>query len=619
MLLLHELGEARRIPRARRRRDGRGPRTRCRCTSSRSTRATRRPGSIRTATSSCHCALGCMVPVLDGVRRRRRSRAAVGRSRGSCATRWRTAASTATRRAYLVTDECPSSMVGTIAPFEAMLRARRSASSARSVDRAARFLDRARAGRAARRRVHNAEEREAAPAWLPPCFPRFYFYDVLRGLGRARALGRGDAAKRCRVRAVAGVVDAPRRARSPTASCALQRQRATPARRPSLRATARARAQPASSFPLLEAASALGEPVRRPHAAVVRGAPRPAPPRRRRPPRRLAPPGRPPDCRDHGQPLGRPCDPDSSMSQLAPVPPRERLITLDVLRGFALCGVMIGNMVMLQRGVGAVRAGAGAGHARRDRRLVPQHLRPRQGADAADVAVRLRVRRPAAARRGAPRAGDGPVRAPHGGAVPVRRGARGAPVVGRRRVGLRGRRVSDARVPDGVESIAPCVGGSASSSSRRCLLKIPEVARVTPPPSSSRRSSASPPPGWRIVRTEPTAAALVGAPALRVPVQLAHRRLVLCWILGPLPARLHRRPAALVRQRRRRSPPGVPQARAVVRRDRRRHHRLRGRHLAEADPVSARPGVVGTDRSGPPSTRSGCSRSRWSTSASSCC
>ena len=32
------------------------------------------------------------------------------------------------------------------------------------------------------------------------------------------------------------------------------------------------------------------------------------------------------------------------MSELAPVPPRERLVTLDVLRGFALCGVMIGNM-----------------------------------------------------------------------------------------------------------------------------------------------------------------------------------------------------------------------------------------------------------------------------------
>src|SRR5690349_16334589 len=28
----------------------------------------------------------------------------------------------------------------------------------------------------------NAEERDAAPAWLLPTFPRLYFYDVLRGL-----------------------------------------------------------------------------------------------------------------------------------------------------------------------------------------------------------------------------------------------------------------------------------------------------------------------------------------------------------------------------------------------------------------------------------------------------
>ncbi|HKE19465.1 MAG TPA: DUF418 domain-containing protein [Kofleriaceae bacterium] len=34
------------------------------------------------------------------------------------------------------------------------------------------------------------------------------------------------------------------------------------------------------------------------------------------------------------------------MSRLTPVAPRERLVTLDVLRGFALCGVMIGNMLL---------------------------------------------------------------------------------------------------------------------------------------------------------------------------------------------------------------------------------------------------------------------------------
>lgn len=34
------------------------------------------------------------------------------------------------------------------------------------------------------------------------------------------------------------------------------------------------------------------------------------------------------------------------MSRLTPVPPRERVVTLDVLRGFALCGVLIGNMAL---------------------------------------------------------------------------------------------------------------------------------------------------------------------------------------------------------------------------------------------------------------------------------
>src|ERR1043165_10034972 len=34
------------------------------------------------------------------------------------------------------------------------------------------------------------------------------------------------------------------------------------------------------------------------------------------------------------------------MSELAPTAPRERLISLDVLRGFALLGVLIGNMVL---------------------------------------------------------------------------------------------------------------------------------------------------------------------------------------------------------------------------------------------------------------------------------
>jgi hypothetical protein len=78
--------------------------------------------------------------------------------------------------AYLVQDECPSSMVGTIAPFEAMLL--RPPSDA--CDRAAAFLVERGLRRGSPTR-HNAKERQAAEAWSALCFPRFYFYDVLRG------------------------------------------------------------------------------------------------------------------------------------------------------------------------------------------------------------------------------------------------------------------------------------------------------------------------------------------------------------------------------------------------------------------------------------------------------
>jgi uncharacterized protein len=50
-----------------------------------------------------------------------------------------------------------------------------------------------------------------------------------------------------------------------------------------------------------------------------------------------------------------------SMSELAPVAPRERMVSLDVLRGFALCGVMIGNMIAYNWSMGAGAAGAPSG------------------------------------------------------------------------------------------------------------------------------------------------------------------------------------------------------------------------------------------------------------------
>jgi hypothetical protein len=125
--------------------------------------------------SSCHCALGSMDQVL----------AACGVDVDAelpWVRPWferyqmRDGGLNCDETAYLVEDECPSSMVGTIAPFEALLR--RGPSDA--VDRAAHFMiERELVHGSATR--HNAAERESAQRWLAPAFPRFYYYDVLRG------------------------------------------------------------------------------------------------------------------------------------------------------------------------------------------------------------------------------------------------------------------------------------------------------------------------------------------------------------------------------------------------------------------------------------------------------
>lgn len=207
----------------------------------------------------CHCALGCVVPVLAGC--------GIDVDRALPWVRpWFVRYQMADgglscdESAYLVAGECPSSMVGTIAPFEAMLLARDlgdlPAEQAAFVDRAAGFLI-ARALVYGSPTVHNAAERESAPAWRLPCFPRFYFYDVLRGLD---ALVRWAAATgsalpwRSVSPALADLV-----ARFPDGVVSVQRDARAgwPSIDPSGPRGAR---QPASSFPLLEAASRLGEP-----------------------------------------------------------------------------------------------------------------------------------------------------------------------------------------------------------------------------------------------------------------------------------------------------------------------------------------------------------------------
>jgi hypothetical protein len=144
-------------------------------------------------------------------------------------------------------------MVGTIAPFEAMLGP---AADDGFVARAAQFLIDRELTRGSST-VHNAEERDTAPSWRQLCFPRFYFYDVLRGLA---ALVRWAEATGATLpqRAVVGVVD-DLVARFPDGVVRIGRRsyegRTTIA---GDRATGTAR-QPASSFALLEAVSAVGE------------------------------------------------------------------------------------------------------------------------------------------------------------------------------------------------------------------------------------------------------------------------------------------------------------------------------------------------------------------------
>lgn len=81
-------------------------------------------------------------------------------------------------------DSPPSSMVGTIAPLEAVLLftpRELTSEEARFLDHGAQCLiDRELMH--ATSNPHNVEERDDENDWLKLCFPRFYLYDVLRGL-----------------------------------------------------------------------------------------------------------------------------------------------------------------------------------------------------------------------------------------------------------------------------------------------------------------------------------------------------------------------------------------------------------------------------------------------------
>ncbi len=86
--------------------------------------------------------------------------------------------------AYLVKGECPSSMVGTIAAFEAiLLHTNRPWTREEKIflDKGAQFLMKRKLMLGSETK-HNSSERVSAEKWTKLCFPRFYLYDVLRGL-----------------------------------------------------------------------------------------------------------------------------------------------------------------------------------------------------------------------------------------------------------------------------------------------------------------------------------------------------------------------------------------------------------------------------------------------------
>jgi hypothetical protein len=86
--------------------------------------------------------------------------------------------------AYLVKDEVPSSMVGTIAVFESiLLYTHREWTREEKIflEKGAKFLIERKLMLGSQTK-YNATEQVSAKDWLKLCFPRFYLYDILRGL-----------------------------------------------------------------------------------------------------------------------------------------------------------------------------------------------------------------------------------------------------------------------------------------------------------------------------------------------------------------------------------------------------------------------------------------------------
>lgn len=164
--------------------------------------------------------------------------------------------------AYLVTDECPSSMVGTIAAFEAVLRHTPrpwTREEALFLDAGARFLIGRRLTQGSSTK-HNSAERASAKRWPELCFPRFYLYDTLRGLS-ALVDWADRTGNQLPVGAVAEVVD-QLSSRFPDGAVRIGRQSYAGVGTILQSATGEwlkiRPAPPASMFPLLVATSSIG-------------------------------------------------------------------------------------------------------------------------------------------------------------------------------------------------------------------------------------------------------------------------------------------------------------------------------------------------------------------------
>lgn len=162
--------------------------------------------------------------------------------------------------AYLVKDEVPSSMVGTIAAFEAILLYTPRAwtdEETEFLNRSARFLMERKLMLGSPTK-HNASEQESAKKWAELCFPRYYFYDVLRGL-KALLIWGEKTGQSIPIEAIGDVVELLE-SRYPNGQVRCERQSyegtGTILQAPSGEWLRR---QPARFFPLLEKVSAVGE------------------------------------------------------------------------------------------------------------------------------------------------------------------------------------------------------------------------------------------------------------------------------------------------------------------------------------------------------------------------